>query len=153
MSLLRRQDAWDPLREIEEMGTRINRLFGMGRPRGNGEREFLATTEWAPSCDISENGKEYRVRAELPGVKKEKVKVTLENGVLSIQGERREERDEKDEKVHRQELSYGSFLRSFTMPDDADESKVDATFKDGILQVTIGKSKAKAPEARQIAIH
>lgn len=153
MSLLRRQESWDPFREIEELGNRFNRLLGWSRPRGDGERELLAVTDWAPSCDITENDKEYRVRADLPGVKKEDVKVTLEEGVLTIQGERRDEKEEKDQKVHRQELAYGSFLRSFTMPDDADESKVDAAFKDGILQVTIGKSKAKPAEVRQIAIH
>lgn len=93
------------------------------------------------------------MHAELPSVKKEDVRVTLESGVLPIKGERREQKEDKGEKVHRREPSYGSFLRSFTMPSDADESNVDATFKDGMLNVIIGKSKTKAPKAKEISVH
>ncbi len=153
MPLIRRQDTWDPFREMEDLSTRMNRLFGLTRFAGNGERELLATSDWAPSCDISETDTEYRIHAELPSVKKEDVKVTLDDGVLTIQGDRREEKEEKDEKFHRRELSYGHFLRRFTMPDDTDPAKVDATFKDGMLNVVIGKTKAKAPTAKQIAVH
>ena len=79
--------------------------------------------------------------------------MTLEEGVLTIQGERREEKEEKDAKFHRRELSYGNFLRRFAMPDDADESKADATFKDGVLNVVIGRSKQNASKAKEIAVH
>jgi HSP20 family protein len=152
MQLLRRQQAWDPIREMEELSSRMNRLFGLRRWPGNGERELLATTDWSPSCDISETDKEYRIHAELPNVKKDDVHVRLEDGVLTIQGERREEKEEKGRKFHRRELSYGNFLRRFTMPDDADESMVEATFEDGMLNVVIGKSKAKASKAKEIAV-
>ena len=152
MAIIRRRDAWDPFHELEEMSNRFNHLFGLTRA-GNGEGETLATTDWCPSCDITETDKEYRVSAELPNVKKADVHVTLERGVLTIQGERREEKEEKDTKVHRRELSYGSFLRRFTMPDDADESKVDAKFKDGLLEVAIGKSKASTTKSKEIAVH
>ena len=111
MQLMRRQESWNPFREMEELSTRMNRLFSLSPWTGNGERELLATTDWAPSCDISETEKEYRVNAELPGVKKGDVHVTLENGVLTIQGERREEKEERGEKMHRRELSYGKFMR------------------------------------------
>jgi len=152
MQLIRRPEAWDPFREMEDLSSRMNRFFGLTRA-GNGERELLAMTDWSPSCDISETDTEYRIHAELPSVKKEDVKVTLDDGVLTIQGDRREEKEEKGEKFHRRELSYGHFLRRFTMPDDTDAAKVDATFKDGMLNVVIGKSKAKAPTAKQIAVH
>lgn len=152
MQLIRRPEAWDPFREMEDLSSRMNRFFGLPRA-GNGERELLAMTDWSPSCDISETDTEYRIHAELPNVKKEDVKVTLDDGVLTIQGDRREEKEEKAEKFHRRELSYGHFLRRFTMPDDTDAAKVDATFKDGMLNVVIGKSKAKAPTAKQIAVH
>lgn len=153
MQLMRRQEAWDPFREMEELSSRFNRLFGLNRWTGDGERELLATTDWSPSCDIVETEKEYRVRAELPNVKKENVHVTLEDGILTLQGERREEKEEKDIRFHRRELSYGNFVRRFTMPDDADESKVDASFKDGMLNVVITKTKARMPKAKEIAIH
>jgi HSP20 family protein len=153
MQLTRRHETWDPFREMDELSNRMNRLFGLTRWPGNGGRELLATTDWSPSCDISETEKEYRIHAELPSVRKEEVHVTLEDNVLTIQGERREEKEEKGIKFHRRELCYGSFLRRFTMPEDADESKVDATFKDGMLDVVIGKSKQKASKAREIAVH
>lgn len=153
MQLIRRQETWDPFREMEDLSTRMNRLFGLTRFAGNGERELLATNDWAPSCDISETDTEYRIHAELPNVKKEDVRVTLEDGVLTIQGERREEKEQKDVRVHRRELSYGHFMRRFTMPDDADDAKVDATFKDGMLNVSIARTKAKVTKAKEIAVH
>lgn len=155
MQLLKREESWSPFREFEDLSNRLNRLFGLSKTTGNGERETLALMDWSPSCDISENEKDYQIRAELPDVKKDNVHVTLENGVLTIQGERKEEKETKEEagrKYHRRELTYGTFLRSFTMPDDADETKVDASFKDGILNVTIAKSKTKAPKAREIPV-
>ena len=158
MQLIRRRESWNPFREMEDLSSRMNRLFniapvGLTPWGGNGERELLATTDWAPSCDIRESDKEYRVHAELPGIKREDVHVTLESGVLTIQGERREEKEDKGEKFHRRELSYGKFMRQFTMPEDGDESKVDATFKDGILNIVIAKSKTKTSKAKEIAVH
>lgn len=153
MQLIRRQEAWDPFRELEELSNRFNRLFGLSKLAGNGEKEALATTNWSPLCDISETDDEYRIAAELPNVKKEDVHVTLEDGVLTIQGERQKEKEETGKRFHRRELSYGSFVRRFTMPDDADESKVDATFKDGMLDIAIAKSKTKQSKAKQIAVH
>jgi HSP20 family protein len=153
MKFMQRQETWNPLREMEDLSSRMNRFFGLTRWPGGGEREFLATSDWTPSCDISETDKEYRIHAELPSVNSADVHVTLEDGVLTIQGERREEKEDKGAKFHRRELTYGNFLRRFTMPTDADESKVDATFKDGVLNVVIGKSKKTAAKAREIAIH
>lgn len=150
---LARRDLWDPFREFEQLSSRFNRLFGLAKSGGNGEQETLALTDWAPACDISETETEYRVQAELPSMKKDDVHVTLQDGVLTIQGERREEKEEKGVKFHRRELSYGSFVRRFSMPADADQGKVDATFKDGMLSVVIGKTKAKPSAAKEIAIH
>jgi HSP20 family protein len=158
MQLMRREDRWDPLRELDELfGSRLNRMFG--RSAVEGDREALALTDWAPSCNISETEAEYRIKAELPGVERNDVHVTLEDGVLTLEGDRKEEKEEKSGKngegtrFHRKELAYGHFLRRFTMPDDAEESKVAATFKDGILDVSIGRSKSKQPKARQIPVH
>lgn len=151
MQLIRRQETWDPFREMEALSNRINRLFG--RSSGNGEQEQLAITDWSPSCDVVETDKEFKINAELPGVKKEDVRVTLEEGVLTIQGERREEKEEKGQRFHRRELSFGSFVRRFTMPPEADANKVDAAFKDGLLHVTIAKTAPKPSSAKQIAVH
>ena len=151
MQLMKRQ-LWDPFRDSELLNERFNRMLGFLRPSENGDREALTVTAWSPAVDISETDKEYRIGAELPNVSKDNVHVTLDAGVLTIQGDRKEEMEEKGERFHRRELSYGHFLRSFSMPADADEDKVNATFKDGMLNVTIGKTKARAPKAKQIAI-
>lgn len=93
------------------------------------------------------------MHAELPKVNKGDARVTLENGILTIQGERREEKEEKGVKFQRREFSFGNFIRRFTMPDDADGSKVDATFKDGMLNIVIAKWKVKPSSVKEIAIH
>ena len=143
---------WDPFKEMEDLQSRFSRLFGLTPARTeNGDRELMTITEWAPSVDIIEDEKEWLVKADLPEVKKEEVKVTVENGVLTIIGERKFEKEEKDKKYHRIERSYGNFLRSFTLPDAADGSKVSAEFKDGVLKVRLPKTekaKAKAVEVK-----
>lgn len=153
MALMRRQDLWDPIRELEEIGNRFSRLFGMARPSGDGEREGVAMTSWVPACDIVEDEKEYRITLELPEVKKEDVHITLDNGVLSVKGERKQEQEETQGTYHRRELRYGTFLRRFTLPDDVDPEKVDATAREGILTVVIPKSEMKQSNVKEIAIH
>ncbi len=138
-------------REMEEMSDRLNRLFGT-RTRPNGGKEALTTTDWTPFVDIEENEKEYLVKAELPEIKKEDVKVTVENGILTLQGERRQEKEEKGKKFHRVERSYGTFLRTFTVPLDADETKVAADFKDGILRVHLPKTEKPRPKAIEVKV-
>ena len=146
MQLIRRNDLWNPVREL-------GRLFNMDEWPAFFGNETLAPTDWAPSVDIKENEKDYKIVAELPAVKKDDVHVTLESGVLTIQGSRKEEKEEKGEKFHRKELRYGQFLRRFAMPDDADEKNIAASFKDGMLEVTIAKTKNKTPNGkREIAI-
>ena len=111
---------WDPLRELTSMENRLERFFNAPFSRGvlsNGEKEAMTVTQWAPLVDISEDDKEYLVRAELPDLKKEDVNVTVENGELTITGERKLEKEEKGKKFHRIERSYGSFMRSFTLPE------------------------------------
>lgn len=153
MQLTRRKEAWDPFHEFEDLSNRMNRLFGLTKWSPNGGREALATTDWAPACDISETNDTYDIYAELPAVKKGDVHVTLQDNVLTIQGERKETKEDKGLRFHRRELSYGSFMRSFTMPDDADGGQVDAKFHDGILEVVIRKAKGKSVRSKEILVH
>lgn len=104
---------WEPLREIEDMFDRYTRA--MGWPSGRGQ-ELITTSDWSPRVDISETDHEVVVKAEIPDVKREDVKVTVDSGVLTIQGERKRESEEKGKKFHRIERSYGSFVRRFTLP-------------------------------------
>jgi HSP20 family protein len=140
---------WDPMKELEDMTDRMNRL--MARPL-TGAEEALVTAEWAPIVDIQETDKEYLVKAELPEVKKEDVKVTIKDGVLSLEGERHQEKEEKNKKFHRVERSYGKFVRCFTMPEDADEKSVLADFKEGVLNVHLAKSANVKPKAVEVKV-
>jgi HSP20 family protein len=141
---------WDPGRELDEMSDRWSRW--LGRPLQTAAEEALVTADWAPIVDIEESDKEYLVKAELPEVKKEDVKVTIKDGVLSLEGERRQEKEEKTKKRHRVERSYGKFVRCFTMPEDADEKLVKADYKDGVLNVHIGKSEVLKPKAVEVKV-
>jgi HSP20 family protein len=150
-------EIWNPFRELDEVQNRLGRFFGgapeFGRfPRrlfGNGD---IALPDWSPQVDISEDDKEYLIKADLPEMKKEDVKVTVENGVLSVSGERKSEKEEKEKKFHRVERSYGTFLRTFTLPEDADSTKIAAEFKDGVLKVHLPKSPAAKPKPIEVKV-
>jgi HSP20 family protein len=112
----------------------------------------MTVAEWSPLVDIMEDEKEYLIKAELPDMKKEDVKLTVENDVLTISGERKYAKEEKGEKYHRIERAYGSFLRSFSLPEDADGSKVSADYKDGMLKVHLPKSERAKPKAIEVKV-
>ena len=140
---------WDPFREMEDVFDRYTRAIGWPR---RGSQEIMAAGDWAPRVDIAETDNEFIIKAEIPGVKKEDVKVTVDSGVLSIRGERKQEKEEKDKKFHRVERYYGSFTRSFTMPDNVDETKIEASFKDGMLNLRIPKTEAAKPKAIEVKV-
>ena len=117
------------------------------------EEENMTVPEWAPAVDILEDEKEYLIKVELPEIQKEDVKVTVEGGTLTIAGERKSEKEQKGRKVHRIERYYGSFERSFTVPDDADDSKVNAEFKDGVLRVHLAKSEKARPKQIEVKVN
>jgi HSP20 family protein len=120
-------------------------------PQANG-KETMIIADWVPSVDVSETDGEYQIKAEIPDVKKEDVKVTLEDGVLTIQGQRKQEKEDKGTKYHRVERAYGSFVRSFTLPDLVDEQKVKAEFKDGVLNLQLPKSEKAKPKAIEVTV-
>jgi HSP20 family protein len=130
----------------------LNSLFGAAQSRSADGKEAMTVAEWSPLVDIVEDDKEYLIKAELPELRREDVKVTVENGVLSISGERKYEKEEKGKKFHRVERAYGSFYRSFTVPDDADPEKVGAEFKDGLLSVRLAKSEKAKPRTIDVKV-
>lgn len=130
----------------------FNHLFKTQPARNNGEQESLTVSEWTPLVDIIEDDKEYVIKGELPEIRKEDVKVTVENGLLTISGERKLEKEEKGKRYHRVERAYGSFVRSFSLPDDADCNKVNADFKDGVLRVRVGKSETARPKQIEVKV-
>jgi HSP20 family protein len=158
MNLTRRHNlaTWDPFREFQELSDRLSRAFaagnGLAQPQAETREQALTVFDFAPAVNISETDKAYVVKADLPEVKKEDVKVTHENGVLTIQGERRQEKREGGEKYHRVESSYGKFLRRFTLPEDSQDESIEASFKDGALTVVVPKAAAKQPKAREVQV-
>ena len=140
---------WEPIREFEDLFDRYSRA--MGWPAGRGQ-ESITKGDWLPRVDISETEGEFVIKAEIPEVRRENVKVGVDNGILTIQGERRQETDEKKEKYHRIERSYGSFVRSFTLPDNVDETAIKAVFKDGMLNLSIPKSAAAKPKSIEVTV-
>jgi HSP20 family protein len=115
-------------------------------------RETMTVSEWTPLVDIAEDDKEYLIKAELPDVKKEDVKVTVENGVVTITGERKFEKEEKGKKYHRIERAYGSFMRSFALPEGAAGDTISAEFKDGVLKVHLPKSAEAKPNPIDVRV-
>ena len=149
MSVLTR---WDPMQDIQEFEKRLSSWMGRAPMKKGGDKESMRVMEWAPLVDITEDDKEYLIKADLPEVKKEDVKISVQDGVLVISGERKYEKEEKGKKYHRVERSYGSFERSFTVPADAEEEKVSAQFKDGVLQVHLPKGETAKPKRLQIKV-
>jgi HSP20 family protein len=144
---------WNQLRELEALHHGLGSLFGRAPVHApEGHEEQIAVPEWAPLVDISEDDKEYLIKAELPEVKREDVKVTAEEGTLTIMGERKFEKEEKGKKYHRVERAYGSFGRSFSLPDDASPAKVSADFKDGVLSVHLVKTEKPKPKQIEVKV-
>jgi len=144
---------WSPWKELEEMEKRLSTLFGRAPMSGGGEKkEAISVTEWSPLVDITEDDKEYVVKAEIPEMKKEDIKINVHDDVLTVSGERRYEKDEKGKKFHRVERAYGSFMRSFALPEDADGSKISAEYKDGMLKVHLPKSEQAQKKAIEVKI-
>jgi HSP20 family protein len=134
------------------MHNRLTSLFERPSLRRDDKTEWIGESEWSPMVDVSEDDKHYTVKVELPEMKREDIKVSVENGVLSISGERKFEKEEKGKKYHRIERAYGSFMRSFALPDDADATQVDAQYRDGVLAVNVGKSEKAKPRAIDVKV-
>jgi len=143
----RSNSLFDLHREIEQIFSNAFRGFDVA-PFSATETEGML----APRLDIAETQNEYQVSAELPGVDEKDLKVTLEKGVLTITGEKKSESEEKGKNWHRSERSYGSFHRAVSLPQDADPDKISASFKRGVLQVSVAKKPAPKSDARQIEV-
>ncbi len=140
--------GWDPIREMDQMLTRQARRRGMTGDASS--QESMIVADWAPLVDIQETDTEYLIRAELPDVKKEDVKISISNDTLVLQGHREAEKEKKTKKFHRIERSYGSFARSFVLPDDVDIDAIQAEHSDGMLNVHLPKHKE--PPAKKVEI-
>ena len=140
---------WDPLREIEDMFGRYSKALNWPK---FATQEVMTTGDWAPRVDISETEGEFTIKADLPEMKKEDIKIALDDGVLKLSGERKQEKEEKNKKMHRVERYYGSFMRSFILPDNVDKTKINASFENGVLNLQIPKTEKVKPKAIEVKI-
>ena len=148
MALMR----WDPFRELENISTRLNQIFTPALGPKMGEQNGGLFADWEPALDVEESDKEYLIKADLPEVKKDDVKISVENGTLSLEGERRQEKEEKNKRFHRVERSYGRFVRHLTLPSDVEQQKISAEFKEGVLNVHLPKSPAAKPRSIDVRV-
>src|SRR6266487_5534291 len=147
--------TWNPLRQMEQATqNRFNPFFLGGFPNrmGSGEIDSLAVADWSPEVDISEDDRGYLLKADLPEMKKDDVRVTVEDGILSVSGERKCQKEDQKKKFHRIERSFGTFRRSFTLPEDADSTKVTAEFRDGVLKVHLPTTPVAKSKATQVKV-
>ena len=143
---------WEPFSGTDEIFNRMMPGLFARWPRVSLPANGGAKFEWSPSADISETDKEYVIRAELPAVKKEDVRVTVDRGTITIEGERKQEKEDKSEKFHRVESFYGSFARSFSLPENVNADAIRCESKDGVLVVHIPKPDTTTPKAKQIKV-
>ncbi|HEY5769313.1 MAG TPA: Hsp20/alpha crystallin family protein [Terrimicrobium sp.] len=148
---MRTLTKWSPFREMETLQNRLTTLLGRPLWRTSDD-ELIETTEWTPLVDVTEDDKEFLIKAELPEVNKEDVKVTVENGALHIAGERKLEKEEKDKKYHRIERAYGSFERTFLLPEGMKGEDVTADYKDGVLKVHLPKKEEAKPKPLEVKV-
>jgi HSP20 family protein len=149
MTLIR----WEPFRELDDVFARYNPIFGRLAAARQGVSDEAEGQAWTPVANISETETEYLIKAELPEVSKEDVKVTVDENVITISGERRKEAEHKDEKVHRIESFYGRFTRSFRLPDDADITAIQAESRNGVLKVRVPKTPAPKPRTVEVQVN
>lgn len=141
--------VWNPFQEFESLLDRYSKSGGLSKRLDTD----LSFADWSPSVDIEEEDDKYLIKADLPGVDKKDIEVKLEGGVLSIRGEKHTETETgKGTKRHRTERFHGTFARSFTLPDAVKADKVDASYKDGVLELSIPKAEEAKPKSIDIKV-
>ena len=140
---------FDPFRDLSVLQNRVNRLFTDTRAAGADEDAFQS---WAPAVDIFERGDDLILSAELPGVRREELDLKVEGNVLTLRGERVRDKTIHEDQYHRVERSYGTFCRSFTLPSTVDPSRIEARFKDGILEVVLPKAEDAKPKKIDVQV-
>lgn len=148
MTFLTRFERWDPFEELNTLRNRMERLSTRFNFPGTDEEMFQA--KWAPTADVVETKDALLIKAELPGMTEQDITVQVENGVLTIEGERKLEKDTEEKGYRRIERSYGSFFRTFMLPPNVQSEKIAANYVNGVLELTIPKKEEAKP--RTIAV-
>ncbi len=135
---------WRPMHDLGSVQREMNRLFDSFFSESDKEQEFIGN--WSPSVDVKETADSINITADLPGLKKDDIKITLRDNTLQISGEKKQEEEGKDATYHRVERVYGAFSRTFTLPALVDSSKINAVFKDGELRLSLPKVEEAKPK-------
>jgi HSP20 family protein len=139
---------WEPLRELNSLQSEMNRLFNTAFDSGS---SGPALQRWVPAMDLVESGEQFVLRADLPGMSEEDIQIELEDGTLTVSGERKAEHEQREEGFHRVERSFGTFSRSLTLPKGIDGDAVSASFDRGVLEIRIPKPEERKPRRISIA--
>ncbi|MEJ2609207.1 MAG: Hsp20/alpha crystallin family protein [Candidatus Thiodiazotropha sp.] len=140
---------YDPWHSVDDWRHELDRMFHPLLQHGD-DTSHVVGGDWAPAVDIKEEEEGYLIRADIPGVKPEDIEITMENGVLSIRGERKFEETEERENFKRVERSHGIFYRRFSLPDNTDAEAIHATGQDGVIEITIPKTKGALPKRIEV---
>ena len=139
---------WTPYRDFEDAQSEMNRLFGWAFGHHGSEGTWDGI--WAPAVDVYEEGDTFHIHADLPGLKRDEIDVTVDGNTMTISGEKKKEHETKEDSFYRAERFYGKFSRSIDLPSSVDTSKIDATYKDGVLEIAVSKSEAARPKQIKI---
>ena len=143
---------WDPFHDLITLQDRMNQIFEQTLARSRGDREGVMASTWSPAVDIYETTDSLVLKAELPGLTKENIDIQIRDNMLTLKGERRHEKEVKEEHYLRAERIYGTFQRVFTLPTGIQADKIRASFKDGVLEVTIPKAEAAKPKQIKVEV-
>jgi HSP20 family protein len=144
---------WDPVREFSTLQGRMNHLLRNQFAQHDGSDEALTSTSFAPAVDVYEDEHQVSLKLEVPGIDEKDIDVRIENNTLTVHGERKFEKEEKEENFRRIERQYGSFTRSFTLPNTVNTEQVNATYDKGILKITLPKKQEAKPKQIKINVN
>lgn len=148
--------SWTPMADLStdlfSMQGELNRIFDRFFNHGAADDNDLRASAWYPSVDVTERDDAYILKAELPGVSKSDVKITLKDNLLTIHGEKKKESEEKDKNYFRTERHYGTFQRTFTLPSKVRGEKIEANFIDGVLTIEIPKAEEAKPKEIEVKV-
>ena len=142
-------ERWDPFRELSTIQDRMNRLF---QDSYGGQDQELSTSAFAPPVDVYEDEHNIVLKVEVPGIDEKDIDIRLENNTLVVRGERKFEKEEKEENYHRVERRYGSFVRSFSLPNTVDTENVQATYDKGVLKIALAKKAEAKPKQIKVSV-
>lgn len=140
---------WDPFRDLASLRDRMNRMFE-DAAAGRAEDRELASSTWAPAVDVYETEEEMVLAAEVPGLEDKDIEIKVEDNTLSIRGERKFEKETKEENYHRIERAYGTFSRTFTLPNTVDQERIRAEHENGVLRIHLPKRSETKPRKVKI---